>query len=152
MVGADAGLSNLKKDYYQKYNIKNVILNRFKDEATAIARMNDLLKSFDLHTTYLPDSLKQFQKEGGGFPTTGVISLVYSTIALNKKDIHIAGMDFYEEDYFIDIKANEHQKKKGLIMKSFVENFMSQFPDVKYTFYTNSSFKSRLDNVIIIND
>jgi hypothetical protein len=113
--------------------------------------MSALLKSFNVDTTYLPDSIREFQKEGGGFPTTGVISLVYSTVVLKKKDIHIAGMDFYEKDYFINIKANQHQKKKGLVMKSFVENFMKKFVNVKYTFYTNSSFKSSLDNVIIVN-
>ncbi len=150
LVGADAGLSNLTKEYYKKYNITNVILNRFEDQAPAISRMKELLASFGLKTSYLPDSMKKFQKEGGGFPTTGIISLVYSTIVLNKTDIHVAGMDFYEKDYFINIKANEHQKKKGLVMKSFIENFMSVHPDVKYTFYTNSSFKSNLQNVIIV--
>ena len=151
MVGADAGLSNLREEYYQKYNINKAVLNRFEDQASAISRMSALLKSFNVDTTYLPDSIREFQKEGGGFPTTGVISLVYSTVVLKKKDIHTAGMDFYEKDYFINIKANQHQKKKGLVMKSFVENFMKKFVNVKYTFYTSSSFKSSLDNVIIVN-
>jgi hypothetical protein len=152
MVSADAGLSNLKKEYYHKYNIADVILNRFKDELSVIAAMNNLIKSFGLNTSYLPDSMKEFQKEGGGFPTTGVISIVYSTVVLGKKDIHIAGMDFYEKNYFVDIKVNDHQKRKGLVMKSFIEEFMRKFPDVKYTFYTNSSFKSDLKNVIIVNN
>jgi len=151
MVGADAGLSNLEKRYYEKYNIENVILNRFANQSSAISAMNSLINSFGLDTTYLPDSMKKFQKEDGGFPTTGVVSIVYATVALKKKDIHIAGLDFYEKDYFVDIKANKHQKRKGLIMKSFIEDFMSKFPDVKYTFYTNSSFKTDLKNAIIVN-
>ena len=151
LVSTDAGLSNLKKEYYEKYNITDVVLNRFRHQSGDILAMNRLIRSFGLNTSYLPDSMREFQKEGGGFPTTGVISIVYSVIVLGKKDIHIAGIDFYEKDYFVDIKANDHQKRKGLLMKSFIESFMEFFPEVNFTFYTNSSFKSTLNNVIIVN-
>jgi hypothetical protein len=149
MVSRDAGLSNLKPEHYRKFNIEKIILNIFKEEFKRGTPMRRLLEKYDLNTSCLPDTMKPFQKEGGGFPTTGVISIVYSVIVLGKKDIHIAGMDFYEKDYFVDIRANEHQKRKGLVMKSFLENFACSIPDVKYTFYTNSSFKSDLKNVII---
>jgi hypothetical protein len=152
IVSRDSGLSNLKLEYYKKYNIEKIILNIFKEEFDKNPPMRYLLESRGLNTDCLPDALKPFQKKGGGFPTTGVISIVYATVALKKKDIHICGMDFYEKDYFANIQVNSHQKKKGEVMKFFMQNFMEKFPEVKYTFYTNSSFTSGLDNAIIIND
>lgn len=151
MVSRDAGLSNLRPEYYKRFNIEKAILNIFQEEYVRYPAMRSLLENYSLATDCLPDVMKPFQKEGGGFPTTGVISIVYSTLALKKKDIHIAGMDFYEKDYYVNIRANEHQKKKGILMKSYMRNFLKTFPEVKYTFYTNSSFKTDLKNVIIIN-
>ena len=113
--------------------------------------MRLLLENIGLNTSCLTDTMKPFQKEGGGFPTTGVISIVYSTIVLEKKDIHVAGMDFYEKEYFNKTPANEHQKKKGKLMKSFIEDFIDKHKEVRYTFYTHSSFNPALENVKIIN-
>ena len=152
MVSRDTGLSDLKPEYYKKYNITKAVLNIFEDEYNKRSSMRNLLEYNGLKTSCLPNTMKPFQKEGGGFPTTGIISIVYSTIVLEKKDIHIAGMDFYEKDYYVDIKANDHQKRKGMAMKNFIEPFIQNFPEVNYTFYTNSSFKSILNNVIIVNE
>tara|TARA_R110000824_G_scaffold118226_9_gene270438 strand:- start:11648 stop:12292 length:645 start_codon:yes stop_codon:yes gene_type:complete len=152
MVSRDTGLSDLRPEYYRRYNITKAVLNIFEDEYNKRSSMRNLLEYNGLKTSCLPNTMKPFQKEGGGFPTTGIISIVYSTIVLEKKDIHIAGMDFYEKDYYVDIKANDHQKRKGMVMKNFIEPFMQKFPEVNYTFYTNSSFKSSLNNAIIVNE
>jgi len=151
IVSRDTGLSNLRPEYYMKYGINKAILNIFKEEYDRYPAMRRLLEYYNLTTSCLPDIMKPFQKEGGGFPTTGVISIVYSTIVLEKKDIHIAGMDFYEKDYFINTPANDHQKKKGIVMKQFIKDFIQKHKKVNYTFYTDSGFNPNLKNVKIIN-
>lgn len=151
IVSRDTGLSNLRPEYYRKYGINKAILNIFKEEYNNYPSMRRLLEHYELTTSCLPDIMKPFQKEGGGFPTTGVISIVYSTVALGKKDIHIAGMDFYERDYFNNTPANDHQKKKGILMKQFIKDFMGKHQNINYTFYTDSGFNPDLENVKIIN-
>tara|TARA_R100000008_G_scaffold86535_1_gene80045 strand:- start:2263 stop:2895 length:633 start_codon:yes stop_codon:yes gene_type:complete len=150
MVSKDCGLSNLKREYYKKYNINKAILNRFEYESRQCSHMRILLQNFGLDPIYLPEILKPFQKEGGGFPTTGSISILYSTLVLKKKDIHIAGMDFYETDYFNKIPAKDYQKIKGQILKEYMIKFIKTHSDVNYTFYTYSEFNPNLKNVKVI--
>ena len=152
MVSKDAGLSNLRPEYYKKYNIDNVVLNRFQDEFNECAHMRGLLESFGLRPSYLPDTMKPFQKDGGGFPTTGSIAILYATLVLNKKDIHIAGMDFYEKDYFNKIPVKDYQKEKGKFLKQFIIEFIKKYKDVNYTFYTDSDFNPNLKNVKVIGE
>lgn len=150
LISKDTGLSNLKKEYYKKYGITNVILNRFACEANECSGMEKLIESYGLSPSYLPNELKVVQKEGGGFPTTGSIAILYSTLILGKKDIHIAGMDFYETDYFNTIPTKNYQKEKGKALKKFIIDFIRKNKDVNYTFYTDSDFNPKLKNVVVI--
>ena len=152
MVSRDSGLSNLTPENYNKYNMNDAILNIFNDEYSGGTAMKKLLESRGMNTSCLPDELKPYQKEGGGFPTTGIISIVYCAAYLDKKNIHIAGMDFYEKNYYTGQQPNKHQQAKGAAMKVFINSFMEQFPKTNFTFYTNSSFTSDLDNVTIVNE
>ena len=129
-----------------------MILNIFKEEYNSHSSMRNLMERQNLNVGCLSDSMKPYQKDGGGFPTTGIISIVYATIVLGMKDIHIAGMDFYEKGYFANVIFGDHQRKKGVFMKKFIESFMRIHPEVKYTFYTNSSFTTDLKNVIIVKE
>ncbi len=150
LISKDTGLSNLNKEYYKKYGITEVILNRFTEEASECFGMKKLIESFGLKPSYLSSLLKPFQKEGGGFPTTGSIAILYSTFVLGKKDIHIAGMDFYETDYFNSMPAKDYQKEKGKALKKFIIEFIRKHKDVNYTFYTNSDFNPNLKNITVI--
>ena len=57
LISKDTGLSNLKKEYYKKYGITNVILNRFACEANECSGMEKLIKSYGLSPSYLPNEL-----------------------------------------------------------------------------------------------
>jgi len=150
LVSKDAGLSNLHPEYYKKYNITEAILNRFEDQAAHCRSMKSLLNNYGLKTKYLPDSMKNYQKTGGGFPTTGSIAILYATLILSKKDIYIAGMDFYETDYFNSTPSKDYQKEKGRLLKNFVIDFIKNQKDVNYTFYTESNFNPDLENVSVV--
>ena len=152
LVSRDTGLSNLKKEYYKKYNINQTILNVFNKEFDTYPEMRKLLESFGLKVDCLPDTMKAFQKDGGGFPTTGSIAILYSTLVLKKTDIHIAGMDFYETKYFNGTPQKNYQIKKGEVLKQFITDFIRKYKNVKYTFYTNSNFNPNLSNVKVIGE
>ena len=144
--------SILNPSIYVDYVIKNVILNIFQEEYQKGTPVRGILRSLGMNTSCLTEGMKPFQKEGGGFPTTGMISIVYSVVALQKKDIHVAGMDFYQKNYFIDQKPTEHQVKKGKLMVEYITKFAQKHPDVNFTFYTHSSFKGDSENVRIIKE
>jgi hypothetical protein len=152
IVSRDSGLSNLTPENYSKYNMNDAILNIFNDEFSGGTAMKNLLQSRGMNLLCLPDELKPYAEAGGGFPTTGIISIVYSAAYLGKTDIHIAGMDFYEEDYYSGQVPTEAQRAKGVRMTNFITSFMAKFPKTNFTFYTHSSFTSDLDNVTIVNE
>lgn len=137
---------------YKKYNINKLILNVFEEEYNRGTVVRGLLERSGFSTSPLPSEMKPHQKEGGGFPTTGVLSVVYAAKVLKKEVIHIAGMDFYQKDYLINKKSKDYQKEKGKKMVEFIKNFAKINPSIKFIFYTYSDFSSDLSNVEIINE
>jgi len=143
--------------YYGLYDVRKVFLNVYKDEYI-VSENKKYLDSIGVHHSYpMPDELKRYALNAeGGFPSLGVQTVAHSSL-LNFEEYHIFGMDFFEDQYFshhshCDTKEPKtHQKKKGVIMKSFLGNFLSKFPDKTYHFYTNSTFNPPLSNVIIHN-
>ena len=75
----------------------------------------------------------QNRKDGGGFPTTGSIAILYSTLVLKKTDIHIAGMDFYETKYFNGTPQKNYQIKKGEVLKQFITDFIRKYKNFYFS-------------------
>src|SRR6056300_539787 len=81
--------SILNKNLYEKFNIENVILNVYKPEYETRSVVKRILDSQNVKSKPLPDIMKDYEKEGGGFPTTGILSIVYACKFLNKKNIYV---------------------------------------------------------------
>ncbi|MGA0351993.1 MAG: hypothetical protein ACO3MF_04545 [Acholeplasmataceae bacterium] len=141
------------KKWYNQYDVKKIILNVFSNEYHKHpTKAKQILDRDNISSSPLPDVMKMWTNETGGFPTTGVLAIVYATTALKKKNIYVAGMDFYETDYFNGSPPSKGGLKKSKIMKSYLLDFMKQFPNTHFTFITKSSFSSSLKNVTICND
>ena len=149
IVSRDAGLSNLTKKRYEELNIKKIILNIFQSE-TSTSNMLNLINSFKLKNTemlFLDNILKSYEKPGGGFPTTGLLGLIYSIVMLNKKNINIYGIDFYESDYYFNEKSKQNSIKKGASMKSYMYNTVEKFSNVNFNLNTYGNITKEFKNL-----
>lgn len=94
-----------------------------------------------------------------GFPTMGVLSTVELATMYDFDEITVLGVDFYEGEYMTVCSSNGEKnapQKSGIgkapIMKKFLTEFFPKKKDVKFKFYTYSSFDPKCENVEIINE
>lgn len=129
--------SILTKDLYKKFNIENIILNVYQPEFKHISIVRKILHSQGLQSKPIPDLMKKYEQKGGGFPTTGILSVVYACKVLEKKNIHIAGMDFYKSPYLIHQKPTIHQIRKGERMVNYIKDFIKESQGTNFYFSSN---------------
>ena len=95
--------------------------------------------------------MKNFEKDDGGFPTTGVLSVVYASKFLKKKNIYVAGMDFYRSPYLANKKVRPVQIKKGGWMIDYIKKFIKDNQENNFTFLSNLDLELNLKNYHYIN-
>ena len=138
--------SFLTPQHYSNFNI-DCVLNVLKDEYNQ-SFIRGTLNQNNIKTNYLPNSILDFSKDGkGGFPTTGILGIVYSTVVLNEKNIYIIGVDFYDTNYNSGRVSQDYQTKKGLVMKDFLFKHIQKTPDVNYKMCTDSPWRVDLPNL-----
>ena len=68
-------------------------------------------------------------------------AIVYAVVVLDRTEIDIFGLDFYERDYYL---RNSHEYQNELensaAIKVVWKEFLKQFPSVKFNIYTNAEF------------
>ena len=91
-------------------------------------------------------------------PTTGIVAVLDAASNKGCTDITVLGIDFYECEYLTvcsSTNTKEAPKRSGIDkaphMKEFLTNQLKKLPDVKFKFYTYSTFNPELENVEIIN-
>lgn len=138
--------SFLKPEFYSDFGIKcvlNVLGSEYRNSP-----IRAKLEYCGIKTSYLPDQIIPFSKDDrGGFPTTGILSVVYSTEVLKEKNIYIIGIDFYDTNYNNGRMSKSYQKNKGVAMKDFLAQHITKTPDVNYTICTNSDWRVSLPNL-----
>lgn len=134
-ISFDHVLLNVREPEYNKSNIKRYLDNIGQD------------------SKFLSEAMVPVSKTGaGGFPSTGILSVVHAAVVDNADKIYVIGLDFFEDDYFSHHSHSmkpavfDYQKKKGLIMKEYLTEFIKKFPNKEFIFYTNSSFDPKLKN------
>jgi hypothetical protein len=138
--------SFLKKEHYINFNIKCVLNVLHKEYSKS--PIKSIFEQNNIVTQCLPDSILDFSKDGkGGFPTTGILSIIYSTVVLNEKNIYIVGIDFYDTNYNSGRISKDYQNQKGLIMKDFLFKHIQKTPDVNYKICTDSNWRVDLPNL-----
>jgi hypothetical protein len=138
--------SFLNKQHYINYDI-GCVLNVLQKEYET-SNIREVLNRNNVYTCCMPDKICEFSKDQqGGFPTTGILSVVYSTVILEHKDICIAGIDFYDTNYNSGRISQEYQTKKGLVMKEFLSQHIQKTPDVSYQICTDSDWRIDLPNL-----
>jgi len=113
------------------------------------------VETIGLKMDYLPEHLEKDAISGNN---TGMIAIVYAVKALKKKNVYLAGFDFYEDDYltgslleYMKRESNvEHHRKAGEKMKHFLVDFMSNQNQTKFHIVSNAKFDVKLDNVALV--
>ena len=139
-------MSFLKKEYYFDFNI-DCILNVLRSEYND-SNIRKTLNRYQISTNYLLNIMVEYSKDQkGGFPTTGILSIVYSSVVLKAKDVYIIGVDFYDTNYNNGRVSKDYQKQKGLVMKEFLTDHIRKTPEVNYVVCTDSNWRVDLPNV-----
>lgn len=143
--------SILNKKLYDKFQIKNIVLNVYEPEFKTRSVVKRILDGQGVESKPLPDLMKNFEKDDGGFPTTGVLSVVYASKFLKKKNIYVAGMDFYRSPYLANKKVRPVQIKKGGWMIDYIKKFIKDNQENNFTFLSNLDLELNLKNYHYIN-
>ena len=139
-------MSFLKKEYYFDFNI-DCILNVLRSEYND-SNIRKTLNRYQISTNYLLNIMVEYSKDQkGGFPTTGILSIVYSSVVLKAKDVYIIGVDFYDTNYNNGRVSKDYQKQKGLVMKEFLTDHIRKTSEVNYVVCTDSNWRVDLPNV-----
>jgi|TARA_Y100000361_G_C11130330_1_gene328511 hypothetical protein len=81
------------------------------------------------------------------YPTSGMAAFAYATLDMNKKNIYLIGMDFYDSNtYFNGDEARCHDRERQE-MKTFLDKFTKQNKDKNFFICTDSSIKFNHKNV-----
>jgi len=150
------GRSLLRKEQYEKYAITHCQLNVREPEYNQ-SPLKGHLDGHGIRSTFLSEEMVPISKTGaGGFPSTGVLAVAHAAQVVKSSVIHVIGLDFFESNYFSHHshskkpESQDYQKKKGLVMKEFMADLLSKFPNNEFTFFTNSTFEPNLNNVKIV--
>jgi hypothetical protein len=150
------GRSLLRKDQYEKYAITHCQLNVREPEYIQ-SPLKAHLDYYNVASKFLSEEMVPISKTGaGGFPSTGVLAVAHAAQVIKADVVHVIGLDFFEADYFSHHshskkpEVQDYQKKKGRVMKTFVKDLLTGFPNAEFSFFTNSTFDPNLNHVKII--
>lgn len=156
---------------YKSLNIDLVRLNILKKEYFGMhpyptpSRIKMFLDQHRIPSGYIDQKILKWSDPRSpeelrlpGFPTMGVLSTVELATMYDFDEITVLGVDFYEGEYMTVCSSNQQKHapvKSGIgkapIMKKFLTEFFPKKKDIKFKFYTYSSFDPKSDNVEIIN-
>ncbi len=146
-------ISLLETKWYQNLNMKMVLNITGLECYQSSVRAKLIRDGYDARCLRGPMITESIDGKGG-YPTTGILSVVYAVKMMEATDVHIMGIDFYDANYY-DEKAGMNkdssvlprQVEKGKKMKEFLKEFIIKNPKVNFTIVTESKERWILDNV-----
>ena len=139
--------------YLLKYNIYKYVISRLEPDGSE-ARIRSSRKvyateKFGFKTNFLPEEMVSYLEKVNN---TGVIAVAYAAVAMKKKNVYVAGIDFYETSYLtgpLNKKEMVFLPEAREKMIKYITNLIAKCPDTNFYFITASSFKCHLPNVKI---
>jgi len=145
-------ISILDTKWYKELDIECVV-NIPMAETNSSVVYSRIVKRIKTHFLRYQMIAASIDKKGG-YPTTGILSVIYAVEMLKATEVSIIGIDFYEANYYdnnagrmANSSVNEHQVKKGLVMKSFLRSYIEKHPEVQFEIVTKSVERWEFDNV-----
>ena len=150
--------SGLDFQFLNSYNIESIYVTRLVPDGSSSwwrqhrrARQPEVYGRNCCHPS---DKLEEYMHI---VENTVDVTSLFTILDLGATDITFIGVDFYEKGYYLDHSEPdylewdkvEHQKVIDKIMSSQAK-IASLFPDVKFTYITQSSFDPKLKNCNII--
>jgi len=146
------GEGALPPQYLLKYNVYKYVINRLKPNGSSVRirspRKEYATEWFGFKTDLLPEEMAPYLE---GVFTTGLVAIAYAAIALQKKNIYVIGVDFYEADYLTKPLKGQWERRDIDKMMRFVTSLIAKCPGTNFHFITASSFECSLPNVKIYN-
>tara|TARA_R100000995_G_C3392689_1_gene81228 strand:- start:110 stop:571 length:462 start_codon:yes stop_codon:yes gene_type:complete len=145
---------------YEEYNINKIVLPYIKECCPPIP---DFMRHIGVPIDEMSDVNKSDMVSTPRYkftsPTAGMDALLYCVNDLQKKEINIIGIDFYDGVGYLtnshgETTVNDEQAiNRGEdtdMMKSFFINFVKKHSDVTFNIFTKSKFDEEIDNLKII--
>tara|TARA_R100000808_G_C2129141_1_gene138700 strand:- start:552 stop:1244 length:693 start_codon:yes stop_codon:yes gene_type:complete len=157
----------LLKEHYEELNIKHIQFTKTQLDQR-LSDMKGLYESYNLTCHTLPEELleynsfftdKYYMRPGDSnyaekHPNTGVLSIIYAAHILKPKNLWIAGLDFYQNDYLFrrpwiaPLKNQQLKMRNTQMVEHFVE-VIKKHPDINFKMITNANLPP-LQNLEII--
>ena len=156
------GRQMISMSIYEKYNIKKIVLPYIKECCPSVPSHVFSIKGKDdyVPVTIMSDENKRDMMTTDRYkftsPTAGMDALLYCVNDLQKKEVNIIGMDFYDGVGYLTnshglTKVNDEEAiRRGEdteMMKSFFINFVKKHEDVTFNIFTKSNFKTDIKNL-----
>lgn len=147
----------LPPDLLVKYNVYKYLITRLKPDGSLKwfrqRRVNRNIERAGFKAERMPETVAPYLENACG---AGTVSIIYAAIGLKKKHIYIAGIDFYEADYFTKslkskLKIEPNLTEIGIGMRAYITDFAARHLDINFYFITESSFQPDLPNVKVYN-
>jgi len=148
--------SVLSQKTYNKYKFSHVQLN-ITSKSEDRGESEVCLKKMGIKYQYMEEDMCKWSIDGkGGFPTTGILTVVHAVKCLRIPELYIFGLDFYEAEYFTDNtlhkskKVLHHQVEKGKVAKRFFLKFCEDSKECKFYMFSMADLPNNLDNMILM--
>jgi|GEM_PF-2757103 hypothetical protein len=153
----------LEKNNFKEFNIEKIVLSYVaeclphdadnKVIHTVKNKKGDVIPVYCLSDNHKKYMIKNHPRYKFTYPSCGMGSVALSAVDLNKKNIYIIGMDFYENSGYLKRGVYESQEAaikrsstEGQQLKKFLPNFISQHPSINFNIYTYANLDSTLEN------
>ena len=150
----------LLPEHYEELGIEHIQFTKIELDGH-LRKVKRLYDSYGLTCHFLPEELLGYNEyfEGTGnytkkHPNTGVLAIIYAAHLLKPKNLWVAGLDFYQNDYLFRrpwIAPLEQQQEK-MDRTDMVNHFIDvvkRNSDVNFKMITNAKLP-KLDNLEVI--
>tara|TARA_R110002153_G_scaffold40235_7_gene115214 strand:+ start:488 stop:1138 length:651 start_codon:yes stop_codon:yes gene_type:complete len=148
----------LDKEFLSNYDIQKIYVTRLvPNGASSWWRESRKARGAERHgrVCYHPsDRLEDYMHI---VENTVDVTSLYAILDLQADDITFIGVEFYENGYYLDHSEpdylewdQEEQQKVINRIKGSQSKIVSLFPNIKFTYITNSTFDPKLENCNII--
>ena len=154
----------ISDEIYKNYNIQKIVLPYIEECCPPIP---DFVRYIGVPIDKMLDINKEDMVSTPRYkftsPTAGMDALLYCVNDLQKKEVNIIGMDFYDGVGYLTnshgiTKVNDGEAISRAagggdttdVMKLFFMNFVKKHDDVNFNIFTKSKFDEKIDNLNVI--
>lgn len=144
----------MSREAYKQLRIDGVTCNTHGTEFNE-SPIAGRIRAMGLEPRPLDAPMIEYSQDGdGGYPSTGILAVVWAATRSLVDRVDICGIDFFEAEYYAHHshtrkkEVADYQPRKGPIMKQFLMDFCDQIPTTTFMIWTDAEFDCPPPNLI----